>query len=298
MGTWGSALYQNDSTCDVRDTYIELLQDGLSNNEAYERTIEKFKDYIGDDDEPFLWFALAETQWKVGRLTPNVQEKALEWIEKKGGIDLWLESSSKGAGWEKTINSLKEKLLSPMPKEKKVRKPKEVTSNMWEVNDVYAYQFHGKGTHDLGIFGKYMLLQKIGEEVYKSTGKTLMRIQLLDKLFDELPTIDDIENLRILPVDNPIRVNISKDYQRKNSSILSKKDPIWMSALMDITYMREYPKKHLTFIGNRQGPLNLMSQKRKLNWVEIDNWLYKFYQRWEGIEYDNVIEGVYDFIKD
>ncbi|MEA4833167.1 MAG: hypothetical protein VB118_11205, partial [Oscillospiraceae bacterium] len=64
MGTWGAGLYANDSTCDVRDSYIKYLQDGLSNSEAYEKTLKDYEELIGDQDEPFLWFALAETQWK------------------------------------------------------------------------------------------------------------------------------------------------------------------------------------------------------------------------------------------
>lgn len=30
MGAWGSSLYANDTTCDVRDTYMNFLQEQLS----------------------------------------------------------------------------------------------------------------------------------------------------------------------------------------------------------------------------------------------------------------------------
>jgi len=74
MGTWGAGLYDNDISCDVRDTYIEFLKDKLSNQESYEKTLNMYQECIGDiDDEPLLWFALAETQWKVGRLMPEVK---------------------------------------------------------------------------------------------------------------------------------------------------------------------------------------------------------------------------------
>ena len=66
-----------------------FLEKQASNQEAYEKTLEKCKEYIGDQDEPLFWFALAETQWRVGRLMPEVKAKAQDWIEKDGGLILW-----------------------------------------------------------------------------------------------------------------------------------------------------------------------------------------------------------------
>ena len=33
--------------------------------------------YKDDEEEPSFWFALADTQWKYGRLLPEVKEKAI-----------------------------------------------------------------------------------------------------------------------------------------------------------------------------------------------------------------------------
>ena len=38
MGTWGSGLYSNDSTTDVKEIYMQFLQQQFSNEEAYEKT--------------------------------------------------------------------------------------------------------------------------------------------------------------------------------------------------------------------------------------------------------------------
>jgi len=143
MGAWGSGLYANDTTCDVRDTYMRFLQEQLSNTEAYEKTLTKFDECLQDpDDAPLFWFALADSQWKVGRLLPEVKVNALEWISKEGGLSLWEESASGGAGWSKTLSKLKEKLESEQPKEKRIRKPVKIESNLWNDGDVYAYLFH------------------------------------------------------------------------------------------------------------------------------------------------------------
>jgi len=294
MGTWGSGLYANDDTSDVRNTYIKCLEEGLSNAEAYEKTLESLHDYIGSDEEPLFWYALAETQWRVGRLTPEVKKKALEWIGKNGGLEQWEDSANKGAGWIKTLGKLKQKLESPMPPEKKIKKPEELDLNLWNLNDVYAYQFHGKNAVEHGYFGKYMLLQKIGADALYYGNKPMMRVQIMDKVFDHLPSLDDLDGLRILPVDNPIRVNISQDALIEKR-IVYKKNPIWMSASMVIFKKSEYPKKHLTYIGNKEGPPNTRINDRELDWGGIDKWLYEFYERWQGIEFDTVGHGEYEY---
>jgi hypothetical protein len=105
VGTWGPGLYENDSTCDVRDSYMRFLREGLDDQDAHEKTLEEFREYIGDQDESLLWFALAETQWSVGRLTSEVKEKALDWIEKKGGLELWLEEEKKEESGKKHLRN-------------------------------------------------------------------------------------------------------------------------------------------------------------------------------------------------
>lgn len=85
MGTWNIGLFSNDSMSDVRDTYIELLKQQVSNETAFERTYEEYQELIGTENESLFWYALADTQWHVGRLMPVVKEKALYYIENEDG---------------------------------------------------------------------------------------------------------------------------------------------------------------------------------------------------------------------
>lgn len=208
-GTWGTSLYANDSTCDVRSIYLNFLEDQLSNQEAYEKTLEKCKEYIGDDDEPLFWFALAETQWKVGRLMPEVKAKALEWIEKDGGMDIWEDSKNEG-GWKKTLEKLRTKLETKRQKEKLFRKIVFKNQNPWKLNDIYAYRVHKENISKeaRAIYGKYILMQKIGEGKSAFSSDIVMRIQIFDRLFDEIPSVDDVletvSNYRLLPFSDPI----------------------------------------------------------------------------------------------
>ena len=123
MGIWSSSLYGNDTTCDVRDTYIGFLEKQLSSLDAYEKTLEICHDYMSDLDEaPLFWLALAETQWKVGRLIPEVKANALEWISRDGGLKLWEEDTKGSTGWKKTLEKLRIKLETEQPKKKRFLK--------------------------------------------------------------------------------------------------------------------------------------------------------------------------------
>ena len=278
MGCWGSALYENDSTCDVRDGYLEFLNDGLSNDEAYEKTLEQFHDYLGDQDyEPLFWFALAETQWKMGRLRPDVKGKAIEWIEKNGGIELWEDDIKGIEAWQKTLIKLKDKLEQPMPKEKKIRKAPVIINNPWNLYDIYAYQLHGKIASEKKISGKYILLQKIGEGEHEQEG-VCMRIQVFDHVFDEMPSLDDVKGLRQLPLDTP--------------RVSARGHEILLDRYIFMDKNIRYPAKHLTFLGNRPCvPSKMECEEWALYWGNLEYIFINFYFVWKELTYEITKEG-------
>ena len=281
MGAWGSGLYGNDTTCDVRDTYMGFLKEQLSNQEAYEKTLKEYEEDTKDPEEaPLFWYALAETQWKVGRLMPEVKGKALEWIEKEGGMVLWEESKSGGSGWKKTLEKLRIKLETEQPKEKKIKKPVKINQNLWNIGDVYAYHFHTEEAKKYDAFDKYMIIQKIGADSYYSDDDLVMSVHVFDRLFDKVPTLDDLKGVRLLPFDY---TGSSKDLRMNNWLALQKK--------------REYPEDHLTFIGNMPPPANVVKRivySSSSEWFSIESWGI-YFQRWQGLEYETVEEGVFKY---
>ena len=284
MGFWGSSLYANDTTSDVRDSYMNYLMDQLSDQEVYEKIMEKFAEYFEDEDEePLVWYALAETQWKVGRLLPEVKEKALYWIEHNGGLEPWLDTPSKGKGWMKTLDKLREKLNSPMPERKNIRRPTPINTNPWNIYDVYAYQCHGKYAVKYGIEGKYIVLHKIGEDVPRYGADITMRLQVFDKLFDAIPTLEQLKNVRILPLDSPKRVSLERE-------------PIWMNGLFVIPKKSHYPKKYLTYIGNCTEPANNMINTNTMTWWNLDDSFVYFHNLWKKVQYETIGDGIYRYI--
>jgi len=283
MGAWGSGLYSNDTTCDIRDMYMDFLKEKqLSNKEAYEKMMELYdrEGYAGDEDyEPLFWFALADTQWDVGKLLPEVKAKALEWIDKGGGLPLW-EESGDGADWKMTLEKLRNKLETEQPKEKKIRKPMKVNQNLWNIGDVYAYRFHASDSKRYEAFGKYMILQKIAEEAGSSDDELIMRVHVFDRLFDGVPTIEDVKGIRLLPLDFP-----------------NSKQSLDMNSRMRLDKRKDYPASHLTYIGNMPIPTNVV-QRHRLNtdswWDSIEGWS-RYFPLWQGLVYEEIEEGVFKY---
>ena len=279
MGFWGSSLYANDYTCDVRDTYVQFLQSHLTNDEAFLKTIEEFDECIGSDKEALLWYALADTQWGLGRLTLEVREKALRYLECDGGLEYW-EMDTKGyQGWSKTIVKLKDKLNKPQPLEKKVEAPADYQYNPGTVGDVFSYQFHSRASEKLNYQGKYIVFQKIES---RTNGRNLLcpHVIFFDKLFDKIPTQIDVEQLRILPFDPPERFMPSG----KSSAF----PMLNMSAVLDLYKKKNCPEKYISYIGSYPITHSFpdpVASRAEFGWDEIEDTLLFYHSEWKNYCY-------------
>jgi len=275
MGFWGTALYSNDSTSDVRDTYKGYLEDQFSNEDAYQKTFDEYQDDMGTEEEPLFWFAMADTQWKVGRLLPEVKERALEWIEKEGGLELFEENPKFAEGWRKTLTMLKDKLEQPTPKAKKFPK---LDLNPWNLNDVYAYQFNTERSRAHDCFDKYILLQKIDEGRHNEKQQLFMEFHVFNHLFNELPELDDIDKYPVLPLDYLFSIEKRLDKSLKTRAYL----PIFKPS--------DFPKKYFTFLGNKPGPENNGYLEGLGSLEDHLGSLFKF---WQDRNYEVAEGGVY-----
>jgi hypothetical protein len=91
LGAWGPSLFADDTACDVRDSYRDLIADGVDDAGATRQVLSLWSDTAsGDPDEAVVvWVALAVTQSKLGRLDPAVAGRALELIDGGGDLDRW-----------------------------------------------------------------------------------------------------------------------------------------------------------------------------------------------------------------
>ena len=294
MGYWSSGLYGNDTTSDVKDIYNKYLENQLGDEEAYQKVLQQFDEMMGTDEECLFWYALADQMWRLGRLVPEVKEKAIEWLDKNGGLDAWTESDSNGAGWKKTMAALRKRLDSPMPKRKTVRKFVPPNHDIWNLNDVYAFQLCGKAAKDTSFYGKYAIIQKIGDRIDPYYRTPTMLIQIFDGIFDDKPTLDDIDGLRLLPIDDPNRPNIAHDYT--NKGWFCEKEPIYMNAIICFARStRELPKKALTFLGNKEGPTNRQMINTSMMWWQLEDKIIQYHDFWKNLTYQTKQDGTFDF---
>lgn len=276
MGTWDRKIFNNDTACDIKENYIELLSNQYSDENAYEMTYQEFEELIGSDEEPLFWYAIAAIQWQVGRLMPSVKDKALFWIDVNGGIELWNEARQGKDKWSKTLLELKEVLMSQMPKRKEFKKEK-FDTNLWNIGDVYAYQFNRKYSKSIDLYGKYILFHKITED--NSYESVVPRIQIYNKVFDELPSLDVIEGLSVLPFANAVSyMEISSENRTAlplNVAVIRYKE-------------RDYVQKHFTYIGNIKDPFSYPITNFNLSncyWFELEECICDFFPSWSEYDY-------------
>lgn len=305
MGCWDTTLYGNDMTADIRDEYRKLLEDQKTDEEAYRGIMDQFREIIDTDEEPLLWYALADSMWKYGRMTEEIRNKALYWIERKGGIGAWIDSHDKGRGWQKTLDKLKKKLDSPMPKRKKVLKPKPLNGDPWKMYDIYAYQFpdnvdkyltfdnsfesndalHRICNKPSSLKNKYILIQKVGNTFFYE--KNIMQVRTFANIYETVPSLADLHDITLLPFNHPQNIKEKKKLQTSAAA------RIWFKN-------SEYPKSQLFYVGNRiivnnpEKPIiNPESTMYSFSWEFVYRDLGNKIQQWKGRKYYEEEPGVY-----
>ena len=119
MGTWSTKLYGNDTISDVRDTYVKCLRETANDETAYKMTFDEYHELIDTDEEALFWFALADTQWKYGRLMSSVKNNALQFINKFRGEIPDQMNEKQATSWNNVLENLSSQLSSPQPVRKK-----------------------------------------------------------------------------------------------------------------------------------------------------------------------------------
>ncbi len=123
MGAWGPGIFSDDVAADIRGDYRELIEDGISDEEATTRVIDAYG-HLDVDEKHTLWIALAAAQSQVGRLDSSVRSRALEVIDTGSGLELWEEAGPKDLAKRKAaLAKLRAQLVGPQPARKTIRRP-------------------------------------------------------------------------------------------------------------------------------------------------------------------------------
>jgi DNA-binding TFAR19-related protein (PDSD5 family) len=239
MGSWGAKLYQDDIAEDVREQFKDLLHRGKTTEEITKQMIDEYSDIIGDpDDGPVFWFALADTQWNLGRLMPEVSERALELLARGCDLAKWHKEDPKLVALrEKVLEELQQKLNTKQPPEKKMSQYRLYKCD-WKIGDVFAYQLNSEYAKDNNFYQKYIYFVKV-QEMQWHPGHIVPRVYFYKKLDDVMSSIDTLNNIAYIP-------QFYKPIAYENNPNRKKK---YLLTLLN-TSERVIPKKQLTFLGN------------------------------------------------
>lgn len=273
MGAWGPGLYQDDVALDVRDYYKDQLHRGKEGEQITQELIEQNSDMLEDpDDGPVFWLALADVQWKMGRLEDMVKKNALNIIE--GNVDLKRCQSEDLKNIKKrmcVLSELKERLLNPQPEMKRVSQYHLYHCD-WKIGDVYAYRLLGDYAKEKDFFGKYLFFVKIDETIWYP-GHTVPVVYFFWIVSDSLLKISELEKIEYMP-----QFFTPKAYEKDNQS---KK---YMLTLLN-TSSRVIPKKNLLYIGNIENIQHIDKEDTnsyEIEWKNFEKYIIKNIINWKG----------------
>jgi hypothetical protein len=186
MGAWGYSLYADDTTCEVRDKYIDNLQRGQSDAEAVRSILSNYRGLLGNRQVACLvYFALADTQWRYGRLDSKIRQRALKLIE-QGGDAAEFDGRKAGAARMKHLLSLKRRLVSRQPARRVVElvasRPKKAAA-AGPVGSIYLIQLPRKKLGALVLIG-YVEEDGVMQPLFRGLnwcGERLPAAAVLDK---------------------------------------------------------------------------------------------------------------------
>jgi hypothetical protein len=120
----GAGLYDDDAGADARGRYRELVADGTAGEDATNALLAEWADALDDHDVACaFWLALADTQWRVGRLEDRVRDRALTIID--SGDDLARFGHDRRLAGRRRIvlDRLREEITSPQRAPARIRAP-------------------------------------------------------------------------------------------------------------------------------------------------------------------------------
>jgi hypothetical protein len=124
MSYSGAGLYDDDAGADARGRYRELVADGMDGADATDALVAEWGDALLDPDEAAaFWLALADTQWKVGRLEDRVRDRALRLIATGEDLARFAHDRRLHERRAKVLAELDAQLRSPQREPTRLKKP-------------------------------------------------------------------------------------------------------------------------------------------------------------------------------
>jgi hypothetical protein len=117
VGAWDTGIFDDDTTCDVRDDFIAYLKEGKSSEEATNLILEEYLEEFDVDEDlevlSLVYIALAAIQIEKDCLQEQIRKRTVELIDKGADLELWEEADEKNfENRKKVLSEFKQKLLN------------------------------------------------------------------------------------------------------------------------------------------------------------------------------------------
>lgn len=192
MGAWGTGLYDDDTTCEVRDNYVQHLQYGLSSEAASQQVLARFAHSLQHPETACLvYFALADTAWRYGRLHDALKDRALSLLSAGGDVVVWeRDAPCEAASRRRALEALVRRLNAPQPMAKAVQvsppKPKKMRTSA-PMGSVFSLPVPGKGAALLVLVGFAELEDSI-DPVFSILARPMLSAAALPDCIDAVDT--------------------------------------------------------------------------------------------------------------
>lgn len=139
MGYSGAGLYDDDAGADVRSLFRELVADGMTPDAATDALIQQWGTTLEDhDEECAFWLALADTQWKIGRLEERVRDKARRIIASGEDLARFEHDPKLHKRRVVVLEDLRQRLATPPRPPVRIRPPFRSVSPV-QIGDVFSF---------------------------------------------------------------------------------------------------------------------------------------------------------------
>lgn len=116
MGAWGTGIFEDDTTCDVRGDFIDYLEEGKSVELATQLIVEEYSDKYSIDDDlevmSLVYIGLSAIQLDKKCLQEQVRKNAIELIDRGADLELWEEDEDDYEERKRVLSEFKQKLLN------------------------------------------------------------------------------------------------------------------------------------------------------------------------------------------
>ena len=125
LGAWGTAVFSDDLAADIREDWRDYVGEGMTPEAATRQILADHGDATSDPEESgVVWLALAVSQWRTGRIVPDVLARAIEIIDSGSDLRRWEQQPKLRQARARVLERTREQLLSQPPEPRRIPRPR------------------------------------------------------------------------------------------------------------------------------------------------------------------------------